>query len=390
MAALLVAAAAIVAAAVAVRSTRRARETSRRSESQFTALTDAAGFGVLILGGDDRIGYANAAAIEILGYPADRLLGQHQHSLLHSIHVEGHDEPCPLQAALAEGRRYFGRDHLVGADGDPLPVTLSSAPLPGGDGAALVFRDRSAEVVEERRREEAFALISHEIRSPLTTIVGFSSRLHRAVEAGRLEVSEQYAEEIALLAKEAVRMRDTVTVVLDVATLERRIDLQPEPIAVGHLVTDETDRAARDHQGAAFVCTGGEGLTVESDERYVRRILHNLLENAVKYGGTDAPVQVTVTAAQGGCAVSVADRGPGIPLDAQPQIFQRFYRQETTAGQRPGLGLGLYLSRRLARQLGGRLEFVSAPGEGATFTLWLPATLGEQPAAPQDNTTLRW
>lgn len=122
---------------------------------------------------------------------------------------------------------------------------------------------------------------------------------------------------------------------------------------------------------------------MESDERYVRRILQNLLENAVKYAGDEGPIEVAVEAADGGANLRVRDHGPGIPWEAQARVFDRFYRQETAAGRRPGLGLGLFLSRQLALRLGGRLTLQSVPGDGAEFTLWLPAEAPEVPVVPQ-------
>jgi protein-histidine pros-kinase len=197
-------------------------------------------------------------------------------------------------------------------------------------------------------------------------------------------VDEQRAEEIALLASEAGRMRDIVTVVLDVANLDRRMEVQLEPLALRRVVEDEAESVRRDHPSAMFEVSGGSDLVVEADERYVRRILENLLENAVKYGGT-APIGIDVREAGSGVAVAVRDYGPGIAREALPHVFERFYRQETTSGRRPGLGLGLYLSRRLADRLGGRLSVVSEPGAGAEFTLWLPFEVAEvepQPVPP--------
>ncbi len=367
----------------------RAQRRWRRVDAQFRAMMDATGFGVLIVRPDGVISYANSAAVDMLGYPAEQLMGRDKHALLHGDDV--HEGECPIQQALAAQDRYFGREHFVDSRGNLVPITVSVAPLPDGAGSALVFRDRSTEVAEDRQRVQAFALISHEIRSPLTTVVGFSNRLSRAIRLGRLEVPEQYAEEIELLSREATRMRDIVTVILDVATLERRLDIQPEPILLRHLVVEETDRVAREQPGAQFLCEGADGVVVESDDRYVRRILQNLLENAVKYAGSDGPIEVTVSEQEDGASVAVRDHGPGIPWEVQSRVFDRFYRQETTAGQRPGLGLGLFLSRQLALRLGGRLSLDSTPGDGARFTLWLPAEAPETPVVvPQATADIKW
>lgn len=366
----------------------RAVRAQQRSDAQFRGMMDATGFGVLIVRLNGVISYANTSAEEMLGYPVDQLVGREKHALLHG---HGLDEgECPLRRALIRQERYFGHEHFIDARRNLVPVTVSSAPLARDVGSALVFRDRSTEVAQARAQEQAFALISHEIRSPLTTVVGFSNRLMRAVKSGRLEIPEQYAEEIELLSNEAARMRDIVTVILDVATLERRIEIQPEPIILRRLAREEADRLGRDRPGMDFVCEGADGAVVESDDRYVRRIIQNLLENAAKYAGDSGPIEVTVRTSDGGAEVCVRDHGPGVPVEAQARIFDRFYRQETGAGGRPGLGLGLFLSKQLAIRLGGHLSLQSEPGNGAEFTLWLPSEPPETPVEPQTTADIKW
>lgn len=364
---------------------RRAKRLSELAQSRLIAIMEAAGFGVLIVDSDGRLSYANNVASEILGYPVPQLVGRS-----HAPFVAGEDA-SPLVRALATDERFAGDVEFVDAQGQPVPVLVSTAPLPGTRGGnAILFRDRSVEVAEEARRRDALSLISHELRSPLTSVVGFSNRLERAVRTGRLEVDEIRAEEIALLAQEARRMRDIVTVVLDVSNLERQIRADPEPLLLRRIVDEEAERLARELPGATFIRTGEDDAVVESDERYVRRIVQNLLENAVKYAGTSRPVEVSIVrredAAAGaaspvaGYAISVRDEGPGIPVEAQARIFERFYREAASKDGRGGLGLGLFLAERLTARLGGRLTVQSRPGEGATFTLWLPSEATEAPA----------
>lgn len=372
---------------------RRARSVGRRAQSRFSALMDATGFGVLIVDADGRISYANVNAVDTLGYPASQLLGQNKHQLLHSQALDEKDAVCPLQEALREHKRYIGHDHFVDMRGNLVPIAVSAAPLSGDSGGAVIlFRDRSTEVAEARQRESAFALISHELRSPLTTIVGFSQRLHRAVEEQRLSVDDHYAEEIALLAREAARMRDIVTVILDVATMERRIDVEVEPIMLARLAEEEADRVLREHPEVKLEVSGSHDIIVESDDRYVRRVVHNLIENAVKYGGADQPIEITVVERDQGAAITVRDHGPGIPRDVQARVFERFFRQRLAEGQRPGLGLGLFLARRLADRLGGRLTLESELGQGAAFTLWLPDEFleVEPPARSHPAKSITW
>lgn len=344
-------------------------------------MMEATGFGVLMLDAAGRIAYANHAAADIVGHPVHSLVGQDRMMVLHRGMI---DEPegCPLQRALQDRVSFYGNDHFVDIRGNLVPVAVTTAPVTGdgadGGGAALVFRDRSTEVSEERQRHDALSMISHELRSPLTSVVGFSNRLERSLQTGRLQVEGTYGEEITLLAQEARRMRDIVNVVLDVANLERHKEVEAEPVLLRQVVDEEADRLTRERPGAQFTRTGADDAVVESDERYVRRIIQNLMENALKYAGTDDPVEVRIEADRGGYAIRVRDQGPGIAPDDQERIFDRFYRAPSRVSGSSGLGLGLFLSRRLSRRLGGTLSVASERGEGSQFTLWLPM---EKPAS---------
>lgn len=370
--AVVVATVALVLAMVTVVRERRALVAAQVAQTRFLGVIDATGFGVLMVDEVGRIAYANQAAADIVGYPTHVLVGQEKHSLLHR---EGIDEPdgCPLQQALRDRRSFYGQDHFVDIRGNLVPVAVSTAPLSGADGGtAIVFRDRSTEVAEERQRHDALSMISHELRSPLTSVVGFSNRLERSLQSGRLELPDMFAEEITLLAQEARRMRDIVNVVLDVANLERHREIDSEPVLLRHVVDEEADRLSRERPGARLERLGDSDAVVESDERYVRRIIQNLMENALKYAGVDVPVEVTIEREGQGYAIRVRDRGPGIAPEDQERIFERFYRSPGRTTGSSGLGLGLFLARRLARRLGGTLTVESTLGEGAEFTLWLP------------------
>lgn len=362
---------AVALATVALVRERRARRAAEVAQSRFLAMMEASGFGVLMIDAEGRVGYANQAAGDILGHPVHALTGRPHEGVLHQGEI---DEPdgCPLVRALANSRSFHGADHFVDIRGNLVPVRVSTAPLTGGRGSALLFRDRSTEVAEERQRHDALSMISHELRSPLTSVVGFSNRLERSLQEGRLQVEERYADEISLLAQESRRMRDIVNVVLDVANLERHREVECEPVLLRHVVEEESERLARERPGATFLRGGDDDAVVESDERYVRRILQNLMENALKYAGVDQPVEVVIESEAEGYAVRVCDRGPGILPEDQDRIFDRFYRAPSRKGGNAGLGLGLFLSRRLARRLGGHLSVSSAEGAGSTFTLWLP------------------
>jgi PAS domain S-box-containing protein len=374
-------------AILALVSERRARGAAQTAQARFLAMMEATGFGVLVVELSGRIVYGNNAAADILGYPVHALMRQNVYALLPGGAVDA-PSASALRRSLGHQHPFVGQDHLVDIRGNLVPVAVSTAPVAGrsgNEGTALVFRDRSTEVASERQRHDALSMISHELRSPLTSVVGFSNRLERSLQAGRLEVDEAYGEEITLLAQEARRMRDIVNIVLDVANLERQRELVSEPVLLRHVIDEEASRLSRERAGARFRRLGEDDAVVESDERYVRRIVQNLMENALKYAGTVEPVEVTIEAERAGYAVRVRDQGPGIQPADRERIFERFYRVTGGTSGGGGLGLGLFLSRRLSHRLGGTLTVKSEPGHGAEFTLWLPAEAPLEASAEQSE-----
>lgn len=360
----------------------------QRARAGSSRVLDALGFGVLLLGEDGTVRYANGMATDILNRDQPLFAGQPFHQLLHQgATADQRGASCAFEVAMGLHEPFRGQERFLGGEGRPVPVVVAGMPFADGDlRTVIAFRDRSGDIALGHERDEAFALVSHEIRGPLTAVVGYSARLRAAVTSGALKVDAQRGEEITLLAREAQRMREIIMLVLDVAEIERgRVEVDVEPVRVNRLVQAEIDRMRLDRPTASVVLDAGEDVVVESDERYVRRVVQSLLENAAKYGGDAETVEVTLKPGEdGGCCLVVRDHGAGIPAEAQSRIFERFYRHESASAHGRGLGLGLYLSRRLALRLGGQLTFTSTPGEGATFSFTLPAACPDAPPEPSE------
>lgn len=368
----------VAAALVGLAATIRARQGLRRARADSSRVLDALGFGVLLLRSDGTVQYANSAGADILSRYQTQIVSKPFHQLLHEGATA--NQRGGVEVAMRLHQPYRGLERFVDGDGRPVPVTVAGMPLDDSR-MVIAFRDCSNDIAQGRQRDEAFALVSHEVRGPLTTVVGYSARLRAAVTSGALNVNAQRGEEITLLAREAQRLREIILLVLDVAEIERSsVAVEVEPVQVNRLVQAEIDRIRLDRPAVSMALVAGDDVVVESDERYVRRIVQSLLDNAARYGGDAEAVEVTLKQDEGaGCWLTVRDHGAGIPADAQSRVFERFYRHESAPAHGRGLGLGLYLSRRLALRLGGQLTFTSTPGEGATFSLTLPAVCPDAP-----------
>lgn len=218
------------------------------------------------------------------------------------------------------------------------------------------------------------AALSHEVRTPLTAIVGYADML--AAELGGPLTSAQRHQ----VERVKASAWHTVAVLEQILTYSRAsagtLDLAPQPVDVSEAVRTAVDAAKRDAAEADVqfeLELPRAGAHVVTDAGRLRQILHNLVSNAVRFTDGDS-VRITCQLRTDGCTVTVADDGPGISTEKREQIFELFQRDGIQHSDAAGAGLGLPVSRQLARLLGGDLTLDSAPGRGTSFTLRLPVT----------------
>jgi signal transduction histidine kinase len=215
----------------------------------------------------------------------------------------------------------------------------------------------------------------HELRAPLTVIGGY---LSMALEGAFGELPKSLRDVLETAQRKSEEAKTLANELLTVARLEGKV-LTPTVgrVLVGDAVTRAVARARPRAElvRASVQIDGRTDLAILADEAMVGKILDNLLNNALTY--TDHPPTIRVGAELDGqqVALTVADDGIGISLQDQARLFQRFARgTDAIVVEKPGSGLGLYLSRGLAQQMGGSLELKSSqPGKGSTFVLRLPA-----------------
>jgi signal transduction histidine kinase len=230
---------------------------------------------------------------------------------------------------------------------------------------------------EERRAAELqmrqfIADAGHELRTPLTVIMGFIDVLRRRAQ-GESGIGPRIYD---TMLEESRRMRALIDKLILLARLENPHERELETVDLVQLAGNAvTALQALDTKPRVALEAGGNAL-VRGYETELYDALSNLIENALKYA-PDSPVDVRVRADASQATVEVSDRGPGIPLDEQDRIFDRFYRGRDR-GDAEGFGLGLAIARRAVERAGGSLTVQSEPGEGSRFTIAVPlATHGE-------------
>jgi len=296
-------------------------------------------------------------------------------------------EQHPLQRALRGGLTVAAEWLARSPEGTQTPVLLHAAPVYVGDevvAAVVAMQDVSALKAADHAKDEFLAVLSHELLTPITSIIGWTQW---ALKGGQPALAE---EALAVIARNACRQKRLVDDLLDVSRiLHGRIALNPEPAQLGHLLRQEVDSLrplAQEHQLTLDLDECAPDLPVVADPARLRQVIANLLGNAIKY--TPAGGRITASARRVGAnaVLAVADTGRGIPGEELSHVFDPF-RQVQRDEAVGGLGLGLALVRGLVELQGGRVEAASPGlGQGSTFTVTFPlqaepATAPTPPAA---------
>jgi signal transduction histidine kinase len=248
-------------------------------------------------------------------------------------------------------------------------------------GALALERATLHELDEDARRfQEAFiGVVSHELRTPITTILAGSRLLRRRLDDD--PASADLSDDIEIEADRLARIVDDLLVL---SRLERRhLTIGDEPVHLDHLLTRVIRSEAERWPDHAFTIRPSPGShVVIGDETYVEQVLRNLVSNAAKYSPGDSAVELVIGDGAGDqVEVRVLDEGPGVAQAEVEDLFSLFYRSPSTAASAAGAGIGLFVSRRLVDEMGGRMWARSRPDGGSEFGLALARYPIDEPDA---------
>jgi len=282
------------------------------------------------------------------------------------------DQGLPKSSRLGSVHRIVDQPMLVRTPDGDVTVQVAGSYLRGADGhlegIVLSIRPPTRRAHPPANPIEIVSTVSHELRSPLTSVKGYTSLLLNRWDRLQDDQKKMMLEQVN---HDADRVTRLITELLDISRLELgRLVLRRQMVDVRHVAALVVEKVSMDQpELEATIVVADNVPKVYSDPDKVEQVLTNLVENACKYGSPKG-LRIGVERAKGTLIVSVTDRGAGIAAADLPQVFRKFFRRDVS--KPTGTGLGLWISRGLVEAHGGRLTASSTVGAGSTFSFTLP------------------
>ena len=347
--------------ATLVRDLREQRRTVEQERTELSVLFESGTEGLLQVSRQGRIVHMNRAASSLLGLPT----GAHGQPISSLIRVAGLRE---LIRTATAGIATEPRDLLL----DDRQVTVTSRPLPAEGGALIIVSDLTEVKRLEAVRRDFVANVSHELKTPLTSIRGYVETLQQDDLPPELR-----AQFLDVIHKNTTRIQRIVDDLLDLSRLQSGgWRPEPHPVDAAQIAYDVWDSCRADaRKNIEFeVVLNGPSL-IAADPSGMRQVYSNLFDNSLRYTPEGGTVVVSIAAAPDGrVEIEVRDSGSGIPRDALPRIFERFYRVDPARSRgEGGTGLGLAIVKHLLERMEGEISAESELGKGTTIRFRLPA-----------------
>lgn len=395
----------------------------REVERRLRDVADAAGEYIWEVDAAGRYTFLSERVVDVLGYPMEKLLGQHPLSF---VPIEDIESVAKESEAIVRSQRSFrdfehrmrrGDGRIIWLSVNGVPVNDAHGQIVGYRGAGLditarktaeqeLIREKEAAQAADRAKSEFLAVMSHEIRTPLNSVLGFADLLTETT----LDGTQQ--EQVEMIRRSGDALLVLLNDILDFSRIESgKLPIQPSSVEIRACLRDVVDlyQATAQAKGIGLFVEVDEAVPVAlcTDPGRLRQILLNLVGNAVKFTPSG---EIRVTARPGATdpkdgrfplLVEVSDSGIGIPPDRVARLFKPFSQADSSTTRRfGGTGLGLAICKRLAELLGGDVSLVRSSPSGSVFALELPlvtvpldehgAKTARLAASPADVPSDRW
>ncbi len=339
----------------------------KMTQSDVADILTGLPFAALLIGFDERVQAANAAALGLFG---QAIIARH-----HGIALRQPEVLQAIATALSRRESSVVRQVLPGQGHEVVyRVTVSTVAA----GALCLFQDVSDQEQAEQMRRDFVANVSHELRTPLTSLLGFIETL-RGPARDDTAARDRF---LAIMATEAERMNRLVRDLLHLSRVEAQERQRPtghEDLARLVQTAVQSLRPLAEQSGVALVLAGlDHPVPIQADADQITQVVTNLVENAIKYGGAGKWVGVSLTRQDGPrgrtVRLEVADHGEGIDPVHLPRLAERFYRVDGHRSRdNGGTGLGLAIVKHIAHRHRGKLVVESVLGQGTRVSIILPA-----------------
>lgn len=377
----------------------------RDSEDLFQLLVDGVrDYAIFLLDPQGFVTTWNIGAEQIKGYQADEIIGSH-FSVFFTPQDLANDKPkYELEIATTAGR-YEEEGWRVRKDGTPFWAYVVISALYDHDGVLRGFGKITRDMTDQKRAEEQreelrlrelqlqreqdarlqterlmklhdefLIFAAHEIRTPLTTLLGNTQLLQRRAKRGKV-LTERDENNLQVVIQQVRRLNRLVLTLMDLSRVQNdQLSIETQPLnlslVVEHIV-NETGPTLRQHE-LVYTCTE-EPIWVMGDELRLEQVLYNLLQNAIKYSPLGGTIGIALDQHDNHAYLSVSDQGIGIPSASLPHLFERFFRASNVGAQSiSGLGVGLFVVKNVIERHEGSIAVTSEEGRGSTFTITLP------------------
>ena len=332
----------------------------RRKQDEFEQITGSMKEGLVLLNEAGAILSINPAARGLFHTDA-ACLGQDFLTIERSTEVSH-----ALETAMAQGHSEIHTER----DGREYQLDISRIGSEGDvTGAVVLAFDVTEQALAQRNRREFTANVSHELKTPLQSIMGSAELMENG-----LVKPEDMPVFVGRIRSEAARLVTLIEDIIRLSQLDEGVELPTESVALRPLA-EETVSSLHDAAAAKNVTLSvtGEAVTVRSVRRLLSEILYNLCDNAIKYNVPNGSVTVDLSPTANGAALTVSDTGIGIPPEHQSRVFERFYRVDKShSRQSGGTGLGLSIVKHAVQDLGGAIHLDSTPGQGTSIRVTIP------------------
>ncbi len=355
----------------------RLHEQTIQEKARAEAILQETFSGIVVVDEGFRVVSMNPGAELITGYQAEEVIGRRADAVF-GLELGGPDGP--LTRAFETGAEVPPLETVLTVKQGSRDVLLGVTPLPTGsqppNQCLLSFADVSKLKEVDRLRSSIVANVSHELRTPLASIKAYTELMLAGADEADGKLRQEW---LAVIGQETDRVTALVSDMLNLARLEsEHVELVRESLDLGALIADvvASFRVQLEQRDLVLALTVQPDLPkVLVDRGLIEILVRNLLDNAIKFSHEGGHVRVSVWHGDEHVSFLVEDEGMGIPEEAIPQLFTKFFRVPSTdAAAVQGTGLGLALAKEAAAVHGGRIEVQSTLGEGSRFTVILPRT----------------